>query len=273
MAQYKTRTGAYSGRNDDVFDVVMIADKDANIINSFGVTANINIASGNVEGISSIHKFGAVPEMSQNETGTIWDKNDTLYPWAAFGSGTVLTIQTTKLNGTPASDDDGSQLTIIGLDPDWNEIQETVTIQGGIATTNQQFIRCYRAFASNGGNINIINVNANGETVLRINIGKSQTLMSIFSVPAGKTAYLLKGVATCAYNADATIDMFVRYDGQQNFRIGHTAEVSGPGGQYEYNFSVPIKIPAQSDIDIRAHVRSNNARVSAAFDIILVDDE
>lgn len=43
MAQYKTRTGAYSGRNDDVFDVVMIADKDGNVINSSGVASNINI--------------------------------------------------------------------------------------------------------------------------------------------------------------------------------------------------------------------------------------
>ena len=36
-----------------------------------------------------------------------------------------------------------------------------------------------------------------------------------------------------------------------------------------YEFSVPRVIPEKSDIDVRASVRSNNARFTAAFDIIL----
>jgi len=52
----------------------------------------LNIARGTVRGASSIHKFGAVPAMSQNATGTVWDVNDTLYPWTAFDTAGVLTI-------------------------------------------------------------------------------------------------------------------------------------------------------------------------------------
>jgi hypothetical protein len=108
--------------------------------------------------------------------------------------------------------------------------------------------------------------------VLRINILKGQTLMAVYTVPAGKTAYLTKGTATCAANADATIDMMVRYGGVGAFRIGHTAEIAGVGGQYTYEFAVPLQMPEKTDIDMRAHVRSNNARVTAAFDLILIDN-
>jgi hypothetical protein len=42
-------------------------------------------------GFGQIHKFGAVPAMSQNTNGTIWDENDTVYPWSTIDSNGVLT--------------------------------------------------------------------------------------------------------------------------------------------------------------------------------------
>ena len=52
----------------------------------------LNIARGLVKGTTYIHKFGAVPSMSTNTTGTVWDVGDTLYPWSAFASASTLTI-------------------------------------------------------------------------------------------------------------------------------------------------------------------------------------
>ena len=95
--------------------------------------------------------------------------------------------------------------------------------------------------------------------------------MSVYTVPAGYTGYLLKGTMSCQLSGDATGDMFVRYFGQTSFRVGHSFEVSGAGGPYTYEFGVPIQIPAKSDIDVRANVRTNNARVTAAFDLILIE--
>ena len=96
--------------------------------------------------------------------------------------------------------------------------------------------------------------------------------MAIYTVPAGYTGYLLQGTASVQYGADATGDMFVRYFGQDTFRVGHSFEVSGAGGQYIYPFSVPVAIPEKSDIDVRVAVRSNNARVTAAFDLLLIQN-
>lgn len=229
---------------------------------------SLNIARGLVSRTSSVHKFGAVPEMSTNTTGTIWDKNDTLYPWSSFSSASTLTVQTV------AAGDNGKKITIIGLDADYNEISEEVTLSSSATvTTTASFIRVYRAYVSSGAtNVDDIDVRIGSTTVLMINADKGQTLMSIYTVPDGYTGYLCQGTATVENAGDATIDMFIRYYGQDAFRIGHTAEVTSGGMPYNYTFTVPQKIPSRSDIDIRATVRSNNSRVTAAFDLILVQE-
>jgi len=70
----------------------------------------VHIAANRVLGTSSVHKFGAVPAMSQNQTGTIWDVNDTLYPWSAFYTAGVLTIPAVNAS------DNGHVITVQGLD-------------------------------------------------------------------------------------------------------------------------------------------------------------
>lgn len=276
MAQYRKDQHRYMRDGDTLFEAVMLADKDGNIINSSGIASNIPIASGSVKGWSNIHKFGAVPLMSANPGyGSIWDKNDTLYPWSAFATPGILTVATTDANGSVKTNDDGLSIVISGLDENYKPITDTITISGGTGTGTQTFARVFRAYISNGdANANQWRVSRDGVEVLRINIGKAQTLMSIYTIPAGKTGYLLKSVATCGETgSDATVDMFIRYNGQNVFRIGHSAEVSTVGGQYTYEFAVPIQLPEKSDIDMRAIVRSNNTRITAAFDIILVDND
>lgn len=226
----------------------------------------IQIASGRTLRTSFIHKFGAVPAMSQNQTGSVWDVNDTLYPWSAFDTAGVLTVPAVNAS------DNNKMITVMGLDENYNEQQEDFTVSStGTVTGTKTFKRVYRAFIADGvTNVANINVQRGGTTVLMITAGKGQTLMAVYTVPAGYTGYLLKGTMTVAANADATGDMFVRYFGQSSFRVGHSFEVSGTGGQYMYEYGVPLPIPEKSDIDVRANVRSNNARATAAFDIILV---
>lgn len=233
----------------------------------------LNIARGLVKGTTFIHKFGAVPAMSTGTTGTIWDKNDTLYPWSAFDTPGILTIATFAANGSSSTADTGKQVVILGLDENYNQISETITISGASGTGTKTFARVYRAFLTDTvSNVTQIRVSRGATEVLRIQIDLAQTLMAIYTVPAGYNGYLCQGVASIEYGGDATINMFVRYPGGP-FRIGHTGEVAGTGMPYHYNFTVPIKLPPKTDIDVRAAVRSNNSRVSSAFDIILIDQK
>lgn len=229
---------------------------------------NLNIARGLVKGTSFNHKFGAVPALSINTTGTIWDVNDTVYPWATYTAAAVVNIERNSAS------DEGKQVTVQGLDANYNFVEETITIAGADTLGTTQFIRVNRAFvvsgATNVGDIDIEYGAAGGATIARITAGKGQTLMCVYTVPAGYTGYLTQGVCTVQSGGSATGDMMVRYFGQTAFRVGHTFEVTSNGGQYNYAFTVPIRIPEKSDIDVRAKAAGNNSRVTAAFDIILI---
>ena len=239
-----------------------------NYLDNSELAERIFIANEQVVNTSFIHKFGAVPAMSQNTTGTIWDKNDTLYPCSAFDTPGVLTIATTTANGSTSSLDTGKSVTILGLDPGMNPISETIAITGSSGTGTKSFARVYRAYTS-AANLNQIRVSRGATEVLRINISKSQTLMAIYTVPRGHTAFLTKGVCTAQASADGTGQMFVRYGGTGAFRIGHQFEVAG-GGEYQYEFTIPIKLPEKTDVDVRMSTRSNNGSYTACFDMILV---
>jgi len=227
---------------------------------------NYQIARGLIRGASSIHKFGAVPQLSINTTGTCWDKNDTLYPWSALTSASVLTAQAVNAS------DDGKILTIEGLDSNYEPQTDTITLSSsGTASTTKQFLRVYRGYISTGANnVGVIDVRVGATTVLYINIGLAQTLMLIYTVPADKELLLLKGACTSQASADASGFFYVRFFGQTAFRIQHTFEVSGSDG-YDYKFEVPFRVPEKTDIDFRLTTRSNNGRYTAAFDAVLLD--
>ena len=227
----------------------------------------LQVSRGQIPGHSVLHKFGAVPSMSINTIGTIWDIDDTLYPWSALTSAGTLTVD------RASASDANKIITIQGLDADYKQISENVTLTNatGNATT-QSFIRVYRAFMHNGSAANVGNIDIKISTTIiaRITAGKAQTLMGVYTVPAGYSLYLTQGVMSVQSGADATGNFFVRYGGESAFRIAHTFEVAS--AEYFYAFHAPFKLPEKSDIDIRADLRSNNARITAAFDAYLIQE-
>ena len=70
----------------------------------------LEVAQGLIPGYSSNHKFGAVPSMSNNTNGSIWDVGDTLYPFDAFGTGSVINVERNNVA------DEGTIIRVQGLD-------------------------------------------------------------------------------------------------------------------------------------------------------------
>jgi len=231
---------------------------------------DLNVARGKVRGASTIHKFGATPVQSINTTATVWDKENTLYPWSAFNTPGVL------IGSQVGADDNGKVVTIIGLDSNWDLIEEDFILSStGTVTGSKIFKRVYRGFVKTGStNVGQLSFSRGGTEVLRINAGLGQTLMTVYTVPNGYTGYLYQGSCSAQAGADATGFMMIRYNTVgEAFRVGHTFEVSGGGGEYMYKFAFPIQIPKKSDIDVRLTTRSNNGRYTASFDILLIKDE
>lgn len=228
------------------------------------------IAKGESNGYSAVHKFGANFDLDAGTVPeTIWT-NGGLYPWSALDNSEVIYVKSDD-------NDDTSQLEIIGLDEDWNEASETVTMSGTtpVATTST-FRRVYRMIYNHTGeNEGVITAHAGssgGTVVANIDEGVSQTLMCVYTVPAGYTAYLVSLGFAVQKNKDAQVRFYSRGSKDESFKIKHIAEVYE--AQYNYMFVVPLKFLEKSDLELRsADVESNNTRVTANFDLILIKNK
>ena len=225
----------------------------------------LDIARGAISNSKIVHKFGANFDIDQaDDPESVWTGGG-LYPWASLSSA-----QTIYCVSTSASDT--TTLTLEGLDANYDEISETVTLTGLTAvTTTNQFLRVFRMTydATNVGNIEARVTSATGTVVAQIDAGYAQTLMAVYTVPAGYTGYLVALDATIDGTKTCQMLMYHRLTGKP-FRIAHVAETDG---RYRYDFFAPLTVPEKTDIDIRIdQVSGNDARVTANFDVVLIKD-
>jgi hypothetical protein len=225
----------------------------------------LDIARGAISNSKIVHKFGANFDIDQaDDPESVWT-GGALYPWAS-----LATAQTIYCLSTSASDT--TTLTLEGLDANYDEISETVTLTGLTAvTTTNQFLRVFRMTydATNVGNIEARVISATGTVVAQIDAGYAQTLMAVYTVPAGYTGYLVALDATIDGTKTCQMLMYHRLTGKP-FRIAHVAETDG---RYRYDFFAPLTLPEKTDVDIRIdQVSGNDARVTANFDVVLIKD-
>jgi len=227
----------------------------------------LQVSRGLIAGHKRVFKFGYNGDIDDSEE-TIWDVGG-LY---AYPSSAVTMTATSSSGAT----DEDVQVTIQGLDASYNELSETVTLNAsGTATTTDSFLRVYRAFVSgdtaSAGNITIAN---GGTTYAYVSSSDQQTLMALWTVPAGYTAYLFQ-IDTTAFtiqnNKVATIRMITRalngvFRTQQKFDLFE--------GSYHQDITCPQPIPEKTDIEFRAIADSSNAdlRVAATFDILYIEN-
>jgi hypothetical protein len=211
-----------------------------------------------------LHKFGANFDIDQaDDPESVWTRGG-LYPWASLA--TAQTIYCISTSGS-----DTGTLTIEGLDANYKQQTETITLTGAtaVATTNT-FIRVFRMTYGDGVNVGTITARVTsgaGTVVAQIDIGYAQTLMAVYTIPAGFTAYMSTFDTTIDGTKQCQMLMYQRlFDAP--FRIAHIAEATG---HYRYDFAAPFKIPEKTDIDIRINnVSGNDARVTANFDLFLL---
>ena len=220
----------------------------------------IGIAQGLVSGTSSINKFGyrgSIPNSYQ----TIWD-GAADYAYAA--AGTVLAVADDTV-----SDNNGT-VEVQGLDQNYAPITETLTI-GGAASSNQ-FLRVFRArmITSNTGTTNVdeIRIKRASTDLAIILAAAGQTLMSLYTIPAGKTGYLIRLQGNVDANNDALFRLISR-------PLNGSFNVKGQFGVFASGFTVDYPIPLvfteKTDLQVVAKSQ-NNVGGGASFDIILKDN-
>lgn len=239
-----------------------------------GEEFGLQVARGKVRNASSINKFGFNDTVGTSFEVIAAGSSNFTYPTTAA----VASVVSTDVN-----DDDGDTgartLSIQGLDGDYNEITETVTLNGTSAvTTTATFLRVFRArvetAGSSSGAEGVITVTVGGNELARLDPQyDNQTLQAAYTVPAGKKAYLYRIQATSTKdNKAAMVGLFTRSsDADSVFTVRQLVEVYRNNVVVDFPF--PLEIPEKTDIELRGkNLDTGNISIGGTFDLLLVDD-
>lgn len=247
----------------------------------------VEVLKGNIPGHSMVHKFGA----GQVPNGTfeaITHSGAYQVPTTATALEFVSTSAQDGVGGTGAR-----EVTLVGLDADWLEVTQTLTTNGTTAvplTTN--LTRLYRWYvsstgtyatsttASQAGDLIIRGLGGGTvwDTILLSPLGESQSTIGVYTIPKGKTGYLLSKSMLVDSNKDADLYLFQRpnaddvaspYSGARRI-IEKDLAISGPYMQKPMSPKGPFVGPC--DIGFIGKGNAAVADVSVEFELLLVDD-
>jgi len=231
---------------------------------------------GVYEGISSINKFGATAEAALNTATDVWD-GGAVYPYPATALITHVS-QTTDQTALR-----GALVNVQGLDADWNLVTQTVTLNATLTTTAvvlaTPLLRCFRMILMGDTTLTSpIRAHNSAESVdyAIITTGLNQTLMAIYTVPAGHTAFMTSYYAATTDTTNKTptsteVKLYAanRVHGDL-FTIKHANAIPEAGNGFLHTFNPYYKFTEKTDIRVNVTSADQPGHVHAGFDIILV---
>lgn len=241
-------------------------------------TYMLDISKGNIPGTKTEFKFGRSAVITAVES-IVWD---------GAGNYTFLTAAETMDIVSDSADDTllgagARTIVIYGLDADYLEISEVIEMDGlNPVTTQKEYLRVYRMLVLESGTNDPIN-DANKGNITAISsdtttlqakmlINNGQTLMLVYTVPAGKTGY----VTGLSFSAGQGKQILFK----AKFRNGPSADyafsVKYTVDLYQTSFIGnlvnPLRIPEKTDAVITAQTSSGTIDGSGSFGLILVDN-
>lgn len=242
----------------------------------------VEVRQGNVPGNSMVHKFGRNDSIINNA----WDLVSPTGPSGAFpASGTPVRIQAGGDAADTANGAGAREIVVIGIDTNLNEISETIVTAGADASafTAASFWRVYRAYVTSvgtygGTNTADIILTHTTEPIIDILAGEGQSQHGAFTVPLGKTGYLVSIALMADGNKAADFRVFIRENFNDVTAPMKPARVQlyfdGILGQEKVSPPSPILVlPALTDIWVEARGGGANTEASVDFEILLVDDD
>lgn len=235
------------------------------------------VALGLFSDVTSGFKFGsATIGTSEIE---VWDGNTT-YNW--LETATYLKISSSDVDDV-VGDTGGETIEIFGLDENYCDCGETIALAGqSVETTSKKYIRIYRmkvltagSSGTNEGDIYLHNSAVSSgvpsdttKIYAKILIGNGQTLMSIFTVPAGKKMLINLLHASIGEGKDCKMSLFTReFGGAWQLKCRDQLFQ----GTIDIDLIYPFVYPEKSDIVVRCISSAAGNEVSAKFEYILID--
>ena len=242
----------------------------------------LQVARNQISFHKSNFKFGFNADVDDS-LETVWAQGG-LYSYLA--SASVLKVSSSSTADTSAGTG-ARTVELSGLDTNYDEISETVTLNGQTAVnTTNEFLRINRMVVRSAGsgeqNAGVIYAGTGTVTTgvpankyATIAIGDNQTVMALWTVPRGYTAYLLQTditVATTQNNKYCTVHLVARPDGEV-FQIKDKFVKAESSVHQAY--TIPLKFEEKTDIEVRAIGDSAGAdiAISAGLDILYIQND
>ena len=231
----------------------------------------LQVSRGQIALHETLFKFGFNSAVTNSEE-TIWDQGG-LYAYPP--SASVMKV---------SSDNTGDTTTVVfleGLDANYEAVSESVTLNGQTAVnTTNSYLRVFRARVTSNeptGNVYIgtgtVTTGVPANVYAKITAGENQTLMAVYTVPAGHTLYLTRGTissGTEIANKYITGRLKVRPFGEV---LQTKAVVTISNNFIFFDWEAPLKVTEKSDIEACAIASSAaDTAISATFEGILIKE-
>lgn len=237
----------------------------------------LQVARGQIQGHRNVTVFGFNPDVDQTQV-SVWPLPSLItFPAAAL----QMTVSSTSASDTAAGT--GARTVVVqGLDANYNEVTETVTLNGQTAVTmSASLLRVNYAYVATAGSGN----SAAGDIYIGtgtvtagvpatvydiIKVDYNNTTTGSYTVPAGYTAYVSQGLFSTGQPSGTTqVQGRLLTRGLNNIRMT-AALTTLNNGVANYVFEYPLAVPEKTTIEATAVASANNNAVSSMFIVLLV---
>lgn len=226
---------------------------------------NLNVSRGKIRGASVRNIFGF------NASTTT-----TFRPLWELAATTNYVFPSSALNMTVTSSagavDNGKVVRIIGLDANYLEIAENITLNNATPqVTNLGFFRINDAVVISGNNVGNISITNGGVTYARIDAGVGKNQASIYTVPAGCEFYLYR---IDAFMNDASAAKPGVFRNKVTFSDGRILRVADTPYLNQMNIKrdFPFRYEEKTDIELQVKTLSGTTYAGVFGEGIVINE-
>jgi hypothetical protein len=239
----------------------------------------LQVSRGQIQGHRNVTVFGFNPDVDTTQV-SVWPLPSLItFPASAI----QMTVSSTSANDTAAGT--GARTVVVqGLDANYNEVTETVTMNGQTAVTmTASLLRVNYAYVATAGSSNsaegdiyigtgTVTAGVPATTYDIIKFDYNNTTTGSYTIPAGYTGYVSQGLfSTGQAGGSNPVQGRLLSRGVNNIRM--TAAITTiNNGVANYVFEYPLAIPEKTTLEATAIGSSANNSVSSMFIIVLVKE-
>ena len=239
----------------------------------------LQVARGQIQGHRNVTVFGFNPDVDTTQV-SVWPLPSLItFPASAI----QMTVSSTSANDTSAGT--GARTVVVqGLDANYNEVTETVTLNGQTAVTmTASLLRVNYAYVATAGSGN----SAAGDIYIgtgTVTAGVPATVYDIikfdynntttgsYTIPAGYTGYVSQGLFSSGQAGGSNqVQGRLLTRGTNNIRMT-AALTSLNNGVANYVFEYPLAVSEKTTIEATAVGSSSNNACSSMFILVLVKE-